>query len=65
MSWFVYMLECSNGSLYVGLTIDTDRRFARHLSGDGAAHTAKCPPEKIISGKRILHWTPQSRGSVN
>ena len=48
MPWFVYILECSNGSLYVGSTADTDKRFERHLLGDGAAHTAKCPPERTI-----------------
>ncbi|MSU23453.1 MAG: hypothetical protein EXS32_06465 [Opitutus sp.] len=45
MSWFVYILECSTGSLYVGSTMNPDKRFERHQHGDGAAHTAKCPPE--------------------
>jgi putative endonuclease len=48
MPWFVYILECSNGSLYVGSTTDAAKRLERHQCGDGAAHTAKCRPERII-----------------
>ncbi len=48
MSCFVYLLECSNGSLYVGLTEDVEARFLLHLQGDGAAHTSKCPPTRLL-----------------
>ncbi len=48
MLWFVYILKCSNGSVYVGSTSNLSERFDRHRSGDGAAHTAKCPPERVI-----------------
>jgi putative endonuclease len=58
MPWFVYMLECSNGSLYVGSTTSPGRRFERHLAGDGSAHTAKCPPERMIW--RESHASPDA-----
>jgi putative endonuclease len=54
MPWFVYILECSNGTLYVGSTENLARRFDRHISGDAAAHTAKCPPQRLIWSEEHL-----------
>jgi len=36
MAWFVYMLACSDGTLYTGVTTDVVRRVAEH-NGEGAA----------------------------
>ena len=30
MDWIVYMIHCSDDSLYTGVTKDVDRRFAEH-----------------------------------
>ncbi len=32
-SWFVYILECENGSFYTGITDDMARRYAEHRKG--------------------------------
>ncbi len=37
--YFLYILECKNGSLYTGITTDVDRRFAEHKSGAGGRYT--------------------------
>jgi putative endonuclease len=29
-TWFLYMIRCADNSLYTGITIDLDRRFAEH-----------------------------------
>lgn len=41
MTWFAYMLRCSDGSLYAGVTTDVERRFAEHKEGGkvGAKYT--------------------------
>lgn len=39
MSWFLYVLECADGSLYTGITNDLDRRIAQHENGKGAKYT--------------------------
>lgn len=41
MTWFVYMIRCSDGSLYAGVTTDVERRFAEHKEGGkvGAKYT--------------------------
>ncbi|MGZ4455779.1 MAG: GIY-YIG nuclease family protein [Nocardioides sp.] len=38
MAW-TYLLECADGSFYVGSTIDLDRRLGQHAAGEGAAYT--------------------------
>ena len=30
--WFVYLLECRDGSLYTGITVDVPRRYAQHVA---------------------------------
>lgn len=30
--WFVYLIQCGNGSLYCGITTDVSRRFSEHQS---------------------------------
>jgi len=38
MAW-TYILECADGSLYVGSTFDLERRVSEHNLGLGAAYT--------------------------
>lgn len=40
MTHYVYVVECSDGSLYTGYTTDVGRRVAEHNAGDGAKYTA-------------------------
>lgn len=35
--WFVYILSCSDGSLYTGITTDLKRRITQHNSKNGGA----------------------------
>jgi len=45
---FTYILECSDGSYYTGSTIDLDLRLNQHQNGQGANHTKKRLPIKLI-----------------
>lgn len=36
----VYIVECSDGTLYTGYTTDVGRRIDEHNAGDGAKYTA-------------------------
>lgn len=38
-SYFVYILECSDGLLYTGITNNLEKRVAMHNSGKGAKFT--------------------------
>lgn len=39
MPWLVYILECADKTLYVGVTNDLEKRVAAHASGKGARYT--------------------------
>ena len=51
MPWFLYLLECSNGAYYAGITNNLESRFAAHLSGKGARYTRANPPVRILASK--------------
>ena len=49
MSYFVYILECSDGSLYTGITKDVTKRIAEHnTSIKGAKYTKSRRPVKLV-----------------
>ena len=37
--YFVYILECADGTLYTGITTDLGRRFKEHKDGAGGHYT--------------------------
>jgi len=37
--WFVYIVECSDGTFYTGISDEVDRRVAMHNAGKGAKYT--------------------------
>ena len=46
--WFCYMLRCSDGSFYVGITTDVGERVQRHNWGVGPSYTAKRRPVELV-----------------
>ncbi len=46
-NWFVYMVECSDKTLYTGITNDVVARIAKHNSGKGAKYTRSRSPVKL------------------
>ena len=49
MSWSVYILQCSDGTLYTGATNDLKRRVAAHNAGKGAKYTRGRLPVKLVA----------------
>lgn len=47
--WYVYLLECRDGSVYTGIAVDVEQRFAAHASGKGARYTRAHPPRKVLA----------------
>ena len=37
--WYVYIVECADGSLYTGITTDVNKRIKTHNEGKGAKYT--------------------------
>ena len=52
MAWFVYLIECRDGSIYTGIAIDVDARYAAHTSGKGARYTRSHPPRRLLAAIR-------------
>jgi putative endonuclease len=76
MPW-VYMLECSDGSYYVGSTTDLAARLAQHGAGLGAAYTRRRLPVSLVWShespsiaevffleKRIQGWSRRKREAL-
>src|SRR5688572_825429 len=47
--WYVYILECRDGSLYTGIATDVERRYAEHAAGKGARYTRSRPPLRLLA----------------
>jgi len=47
-SWFVYVVRCSDNSLYCGITTDLGRRIEAHNSGAGARYTRSRLPVELV-----------------
>ncbi len=61
MSWFLYLIECRDGSLYTGITTDVERRYAQHLSGKGARYTRAHPPRQLLGAIACADRSSASR----
>jgi putative endonuclease len=49
MSYFIYILECNDGSLYTGITKDISKRLDEHNTKDkGAKYTKARRPVKLM-----------------
>jgi beta-N-acetylhexosaminidase/D-alanyl-D-alanine dipeptidase len=67
-SWFVYLLECKDGSYYVGVARDVAKRVELHNAGRGARYTrgrgpvrvlAKSPPLGKEAAHKVEYWLKQ------
>ncbi len=48
MNWQVYIVICSDNTLYTGVTTDVERRLRQHQSGRGAKYFRGRQPLKLI-----------------
>jgi putative endonuclease len=76
MAW-MYILECCDGSYYVGSTKDLELRMSQHQEGIGANYTSKRLPVKLIyceeydrvadafyREKQVQGWTRRKREAL-
>ena len=76
MPW-MYILECADGSYYVGSTKDLERRISEHQEGLGAKYTSRRLPVKLVYGeeyervadayyreKQVQGWTRAKREAL-
>jgi predicted GIY-YIG superfamily endonuclease len=46
--WVTYILQCSDGSFYTGITNNIKNRIQKHNTGNGAKYTQSRIPVKLI-----------------
>ncbi|MEI6704686.1 MAG: GIY-YIG nuclease family protein [Deltaproteobacteria bacterium] len=46
--WQVYIILCSDDSLYTGITTDIERRIRQHTDGTGAKYFRGRQPLKVV-----------------
>ncbi len=51
-SWFVYIAECADRTLYVGIARDVAARIAAHDAGRGARYTRGRGPLRVLATRR-------------
>ncbi|NLM18319.1 MAG: GIY-YIG nuclease family protein [Candidatus Riflebacteria bacterium] len=51
--WFVYILRCSDGTLYTGITKNLKARLETHNTGKGAKYTKARLPVKILYSEEV------------
>lgn len=47
-TWYLYLIECVDGSIYTGITVDLEARYAAHQNGSGARYTRSHPPARLL-----------------
>jgi ribosome-associated protein len=46
--WHLYLIECRDGSIYTGVSVDVEARYAAHAAGRGARYTRSHPPLRLL-----------------
>lgn len=72
-SWYVYIVKCSDSSLYTGITSDVERRINEHNKGIGGKYTRIRRPVELayteicadrstaLKRERLLKTMPRKR----
>lgn len=61
MSWWLYLIECHDGSYYAGITNRLEERYAAHVAGRGARYTRSHPPLRLLGAKPYADRAEASR----
>ena len=52
-SWFLYVVECADGTLYGGIAKDAEARLAVHNAGRGARYTRTRRPLRLVYSEKL------------
>jgi putative endonuclease len=53
-NWIVYLLRCSDNSLYCGISNDLKNRLTDHNSGKGAKYTRSRKPVELVGSSHEM-----------
>jgi putative endonuclease len=49
----VYLIQCADGSIYTGITVDVERRFSEHKNKKGGHYTSSRKVLKILHAEEF------------
>ena len=53
-SWIVYLLRCSDGKIYTGVTNDLEKRLEAHNKGNASKFTRARLPVTLLATSRAI-----------
>ena len=59
--WSIYLIRCSDGSLYTGITTDVIRRLEMHRTGKGAKYLKTRRPLELVFSKEVGNRSQASK----
>lgn len=60
-SYFVYLLQCEDKSIYTGITTDLKRRFKEHQDKIGSSYTRSHQAKKILFSEKHIDRSSASK----
>lgn len=63
--YYVYILECKNGTYYTGYTNNLENRLKEHNSGRGAKYLRGKLPVKLVYAKEYKYYKSALNGERN
>ena len=53
--WYVYILECMDGSFYTGISKDIEKRMKAHSNGTGSKYVFRKGFKKLLKTKKCIN----------
>jgi putative endonuclease len=63
--WFVYILECKDGSFYCGITNDLEKRMDSHAKGNGSKYVRRKGFKELLKSKECLNRSDASKAEAH
>jgi putative endonuclease len=64
LTWLVYLLECSDGTYYAGITNRLEHRLEAHNSGQGARYTRSRRPVALLATQEHPDRSEASKAEI-
>ena len=60
-SWFLYLLECKDGSYYTGITTNLKKRIKKHQEGKGSKYVYARGFKRVLASKSFKNRSEASK----
>ena len=65
MNWSVYIIFCTDNTLYTGITVDVSRRYDQHVTGKGAKYFRSRQPEQLVYVEQGHNRSSATKREIN